>query len=131
MGKVFIISLCSILAFILVFSLIFFNLTEAGIKIWNTWTGNLQKADDDTNYETLKQVEGTCRMMIASYKKDKLTYLQYKGSEDEMERMWANEAKMRANNTVATYNEYILKNRYVWKNDIPSDIDYALEFIID
>lgn len=131
MGKVLIISLCSILAFILVFSLVFFNLTEAGIKIWNTWTGNLQKVDDDTNYETLKQVEGTCRMMIASYKKDRLTYLQYKGSEDEMERMWANEAKMRANNTVATYNEYILKNRYVWKNDIPADIDYALEYILD
>lgn len=131
MGKYLIISLCSILAFILIFSLVFFNLTEAGIKIWNTWTGNLQKADDDTNYETLKQVEGTCRMMIASYKKDRLTYLQYKGSEDEMERMWANEAKMRANNTVATYNEYILKNRYVWKNDIPADIDYALEYILD
>ena len=39
---------------------------------------DVQKADDRTNYETLKKVEDTCRAMIASYEADKLTYEQYK-----------------------------------------------------
>lgn len=29
---------------------------------------------------------------------------------------------MRANRTAATYNEYILKNSYVWKGNVPDDI---------
>ena len=37
---------------------------------------DVQKADDRTNYETLKKVEDTCRAMIASYEADKLTYEQ-------------------------------------------------------
>ena len=53
----------------------------------DTWLGNQveyvdQKIDDATNYETRKTVEDSCRAMIASYEADKLTYEQYKDSEN-------------------------------------------------
>ena len=81
-----------------------------------------QKIDDRTNYETRKTVEDSCRAMISSYEADKLTWMQYKDSEDSEQRSWADQAKMRANRTVSNYNNYILKNSYVWEGNIPLDI---------
>ena len=40
-----------------------------------------------------------------------------------------NNAKTRANNTASTYNNYILKNSYVWKDNIPSDIKTKLDYV--
>lgn len=108
---------------------IYFGATPAGKAQWNTWFHAVQKADDDTNYETLKKVEDTCRSMISSYNSDKLTYEQYKDSENEEKQSWAEEAKMRANKTASTYNNYILKNEYIWKGNIPADIYMTLEYI--
>ena len=93
----------------------------------NTWFSNQvgyvnQKIDDATNYNTRKDVEDSCRAMIASYEADKLTWEQCKDSESSEQRSWADQAKMRANRTVATYNNYILKNSYVWSENIPDDI---------
>ncbi len=67
--------------------------------------------------------------MIASYNSDKLIYEQYKDSESAEERGWANSAKIRANQTASTYNNYILKNSYVWKDNVPSDIKTELTYI--
>ena len=86
---------------------IFFALTPAGVTMWNNWFHAVQKADDDSNYETLKKVEDTCRAMISSYNTDKLTYEQYKDSNSEEKQNWAEQAKMRANKTASTYNNYI------------------------
>ena len=36
---------------------------------------------------------------------------------------------MRANKTAATYNEYVLKNSYVWEGNVPSDIRKQLDYI--
>ena len=98
----------------------------------NTWFSNQvgyvnQKIDDATNYETRKEVEDSCRAMIASYEADKLTWEQYKDSESSEQRSWADQAKMRANRTAATYNNY--KNSYVWSGNIPDDILSELEVI--
>ena len=89
----------------------------------------VQKADDRTNYETLKKVEDTCRAMIASYEADKLTYEQYKDSTDEEKTEWAEQARMRANKTATSYNNYILKNNYVWSDNVPKDIYMKLDYI--
>ena len=93
----------------------------------NTWFSNQvsyvnQKIDDTTNYNTRKDVEDSCRAMIASYEADKLTWEQYKDSDSSEQRSWADQAKMRANRTAANYNNYILKNSYVWSGNIPDDI---------
>lgn len=108
---------------------IFFNATPTGKAMWNNWFHAVQKADDDTNYKTRKKVEDTCRSMISSYNSDKLTYEQYKDSDNEEKQSWAEQAKMRANKTASTYNNYILKNSYVWENNVPSDIYMELGFI--
>lgn len=107
---------------------IFFGLTPAGRTIWNNWMYGLEKVDEKT-YENQKQVEDACRAMIASYNQDKLVYEQYKDSTVEEERSWANNAKIRANNTASTYNAYILKNSYVWADNVPSDIKMELPII--
>ena len=67
--------------------------------------------------------------MIASYKSDVATYEQYKDSDNEEKQSWAEQAKMRANRTANSYIVYILKNSYVWEDNIPSDIDYSLPIV--
>ena len=107
---------------------IFFGATKTGKRIWNEWRYGLEKVDEKT-YENQKEVENTCRAMISSYTQDKLMYEQYKDSEVAEERSWANNAKIRANNTAATYNNYILKNSYVWQDNVPSDIYMILAYL--
>jgi hypothetical protein len=95
----------------------------------NTKFCNVQMVDDATNYKTLKKVEDTCRSMIASYTSDKMMYETYINSIDPEKVGWAEQAKIRANKTASTYNNYILRNKYVWKNNIPDDIRMELEYI--
>ena len=109
---------------------IFFSATPMGKAIWNNWFHAVQKADEATNYETLKNVEDTCRAMISSYNADKLTYEQYKDSASEEKQSWAEQARMRANQTASSYNNYIRENEYVWAGNVPDDIDYDLPVII-
>lgn len=115
----------TIISVILIGAIIFFGFTPGGRSVWNSYTHSLEKADEN-QYETKKQVEDTARAMIASYKSDVATYEQYKESDNEEKQSWAEQAKMRANRTANSYNEYILKNSYVWEDNIPSDIDYSL-----
>lgn len=101
---------------------------------FETWFGNRvdfidRKIDDATNYETIKKVEDTCRSMIASYESDRLTYEQYRDSDNEEKQSWAEQAKMRANKTAATYNNYILENSFVWSGNVPADIADELSYI--
>ena len=107
---------------------IFFGATSKGKQIIVDWQNSLKKVDEGT-YETQKEVEDTCRSMMASYNADKLIYEQYKDSDVEEERSWANNAKIRANQTASTYNNYVLKNSYVWSGNVPSDIKLQLEYI--
>lgn len=88
-----------------------------------------QKIDDRTNYDTRKEVEDQCRASISSYETDKLTWEQYKDSDSELERSWAEQAKMRANKTASIYNNYILKNSFVFEGNIPDDIYEELELL--
>lgn len=118
----------TIISVILIGAIIFFGFTPGGRSVWNSYTHSLEKADEN-QYETKKQVEDTARSMIASYKSDVATYEQYKDSDNEEKQSWAEQAKMRANITANSYNEYILKNSYVWEDNIPSDIDYSLPIV--
>lgn len=103
--------------------------TPLGRLMGNRWIFQVKKVDDATNYKTLKEVEDTCRAMIASYEADKLIFEQYNGSDNEEKQSWAEQAKMRANRTAAQYNEYIRKNAFVWAENVPSDIDERLEYV--
>lgn len=128
MEKVWTVIICAVL-FIAIVLGVYFNSTPSGKAAWNNWFHAVQEADDNTNYDTIKKVEDTCRSMIASYEADKLTYEQYKDSDNEEKQSWAEQAKMRANKTAATYNEFILKNSYVWEHNVPTDIHRNLNYI--
>lgn len=65
--------------------------------------------------------------MIASYEADVFTYEQYRDSQSDEQRSWAEQAATRANRTASTYNNYILQNSYVWEDNIPDDIRYELK----
>ena len=107
----------------------YFTYFTGGRALWNQYDETMKKTDDKTKYETKKKVEDTCRASIASYNSDKLTYEQYKDSTSELERSWASAAKIRANKTASIYNEYILKNSYIFEDNIPSDICMQLQII--
>ena len=128
-SKVLIGMLAAFFAIIIIGLPIFFNATPTGKSLWNSWFHSVQVADDNTNYETKKKVEDTCRSMISTYNSDKLIYEQYKDSDNAEKASWAEQAKMRANKTASNYNNYVLKNQYVWKNNVPDDIFMTLPYI--
>lgn len=111
-----------VLVALLLLAILFFAVTPIGRTIWNNWWHDVEKADDNTSYENRKMVEDTCRAMIASYKTDVDTYNMYKDSDNEEKLSWAEQARMRANKTANSYNEYVLKNSYVWNGNVPIDI---------
>ena len=127
----------AVMAFMLFWIIIFVTLALTGCGMgrwigtyyWNNIDYVDQKIDDATNYETIKKVEDTCRAMISSYESDKMTYEQYKDSNNEEKQSWAEQAKMRANKTASTYNNYILENSFVWSGNVPRDIKRRLEYI--
>lgn len=100
-----------------------------GIFLANKYNYTMKKVNDLTNYKTLKEVEDTCRSYIVSYESDRLMYEQYKDSDSAEEKKWANSAKIRANKTAIAYNEYILKNTYVFEDNVPSDIRSKLSIL--
>lgn len=118
-----------VLGLLAVGGVIFFTSTSTGQEIWNNWQTSIQESKEKSELERKKKVEDTCRSMIASYKKDVITYEGFKDNDDEFYRSIAMEARIRANQTASTYNEYILKNSYVWKDNAPSDIASELEYI--
>ena len=97
----------------------------------NQWIYDVRKVGDATNYESLKRVEDTCRAMIASYEADKLTYEQYRNSDNPEQRSWAAQAMMRANKTATMYNEYVLQNSFGWAGNVPNDIRLELDVILE
>ncbi len=120
--------LLAILGVLAALGLLALEFTPAGRFLLNRWAYSLRKVDDSANYRTLKKVEDSCRAMRASYEADKLTYVQYANGSPE-EKKWAAAAKMRANKTAAVYNEYVLKNSFVWEGNVPEDILENLEYI--
>ncbi|MCM1508385.1 MAG: hypothetical protein NC177_14835 [Ruminococcus flavefaciens] len=121
--------LCALFVLIFVVAPIFFSATPIGKGLINTWFYQVQKVDDKTNYATRKQVEDTCRSMMSSYTSDKLTYEQYKDSPNKEKQSWAEQARMRANKTASSYNNYVLKNSFVWEYNIPADIVSELPYL--
>ena len=111
-----------VLVVLLLLAVLFFAVTPTGRTVWNNWWHDVEKADANSSYENRKMVEDTCRAMMASYKTDVDTYNMYKDSDNEEKLSWAEQARMRANKTANSYNEYVLKNSYVWNGNVPIDI---------
>lgn len=121
---------CIVIIIVILFTVgLCLKLTSFVREVTNKVEYQVNKIDEVTSYTLLKKVEDTCRSLIVSYQVDRLYYDQYKNSIDTKQWQWAQSAKMRANKTATQYNEYILKNTYLWKDNIPTDIEYQLEII--
>ena len=118
------------IAVILVAVIIFFGFTPTGKGILLGYENEMKEVDE-ASYETRKQVEDTCRAMISSYKSDVDIWNMYKDSDNPNQRNYADAARIRAVKTANEYNEYVLKNSYVWKENVPSDIYMRLETNIE
>ena len=116
-----------ILCFFVVLGLLLWVFEPWNTVMFNKHDALVQEADSATNWETLREVENSCRAMVSNSKADVLIYEQYINSTDHKD--WAEQARIRANKTAAQYNEYILKNNYVWKQGIPDDIEEELPYI--
>ena len=123
-------TIVSILAILFVAAIIFFGFTPVGKGIILGYEHEMKEVDEKS-YENRKQVEDTCRAMISSYKSDVDIWNMYKDSENINQKNYADAARIRAVKTANEYNEYILKNSYVWKENVPSDIYMKLETKID
>lgn len=121
MRKTGLIILASVVLTLGIGSAIFFGATPLGRQIITGYQHDLTKAGEN-DYKNRREVEDTCRAYIASYKADKAAYEQYKNDTDEYYQRLAQSYKTRANQTATVYNEYYLKNSYVFKNNVPSDI---------
>lgn len=128
MGKFFAVLLSVLLVIAIGFG-IYTAVVPAGRAFWLNYEHTMQKVEDRYSYTTRKQVEDDCRAMIASYEADKLTWETYKDSENEERVDYALAAKARANRTATTYNQFILKNSYVFEGNIPADINHELPII--
>ena len=96
---------------------------------FNLYRNEMKRTDDRTTYGTRKQVEDEARSLVVSYNNDKLRYEQYKTSTDKTHLEWAEQAKMRANQTATIFNEFVLKNSYVFEGNIPADINVQLPIL--
>lgn len=96
---------------------------------FNLYRNEMKRTDDRTTYEARKRVEDEARSLVASYNNDKLRYEQYKTSTDKTHLEWAEQAKMRANQAATTFNEFVLKNSYVFEGNIPADINFQLPIL--
>lgn len=120
--------LAAVLAPLIVLSSLLTGCAEV-VGGFNEWSHEIRKTDDATRYSTRKKVEDTCRATIVSYQSDRLTWEQYKDSDSKEQRGWADAAKIRANKAAVTYNEYFLKNSYVFEGNVPGDILETLPLI--
>lgn len=124
---------CVVVVLLLIVAPIFFGATPTGKAMWNNWFHTVQKVDDATNYKTRKQVEDTCRAMIATYEKDKAEYEAnlnlYETTGNEYYLEIATGYRQQANSSASTYNNYVLKNSYVFEGNVPLDIRMELEIL--
>lgn len=126
---------------------IFVSCTPQGVEFWNNYKSSLEFVNDNTKYENRKKVEDSCRAMMATYKRDKIEYENNKKLYEENKKLFedtgiesylqqatdymnlATGYRQQANNTVSTYNEYVLKNKSVWEDNVPADIDTELQYL--
>lgn len=89
-----------------------------------------QKVIDRASYDTRKEVEDTARTMLSYYESDKSIYEQYKDADTQEEMSWSEQAKMRANETASSFNQYLFENSSVFEGNVPEDIRTEL-FILE
>ena len=101
--------------------------------IINEYVFGIKRIDEQINYNNRKSVEDTARSTIVNYNTYKNEYETYKKycdipyEKNKCQRSL--DSKLLANQAVQQYNEFIQKNRFIFKDNLPPDIPYSLEKI--
>ena len=85
--------------------------------------GCRQKTDDRITEADRKEVEETCRKMIAAWEEDAASYKE----NIDIDAGKAEEFRMSANATAADYNKYMQTHAVVFNGTLPEDIYAAIE----
>ena len=109
--------------------LVWLCITPKGIETANEYEATLKDVDYNTDYDSVRKIEETLRSYVASYEADRIIYEINKDIDNKESIALANAARSRANRTAATYNQFYLKNSYIWNDNIPDDIKPELEYI--
>lgn len=115
---------------------LFVTFTPMGRAMMNEYGFMMERVDEEIDYDNRKMVEDTARSMIATHDSAFMEYETYrtfceKETYDENKCERALSARTSANKTASTYNNYMLKNKYLFKGNMPFDIFYELPFIED
>ena len=126
--------LASFLALLLVLFLGAYTFIPSVRWAVNEYVFMMERVDEETDYGNRKQVEDTARSMISNYEFAVGEYETYKvfcetAQYDKDRCQRALDSKTSANKTASTYNNYLLKNKFLFKGNMPADIYYALETI--
>lgn len=98
------------------------------------WEFTLDRVDEQTSYDNRKMVEDTARSSIVNYNSYKSEYDTYKSfcdteTYDDGKCTRAMNSKTSVNRVANQYNEYIQKNRFVFEDNLPTDIPESLEVV--
>ena len=121
--------LITVLCLVVLGAALYFTLCPKGVETKNEYEAMLKDVDYNTNYDSVRQIEETLRSYAASYEADRITYETNKDATDKESIALAKAARSRANRTAATYNQFYLKNSYIWEDNIPADIRAELEYL--
>ena len=91
----------------------------------NEYIFGIRRVDEQINYNNRKSVEDTARSVIVNYNTYKNEYEMYKNYCEKPE----DKSKLLANQAAEQYNEYLQKNNYIFKGNLPRDIPVYLEKI--
>ena len=107
--------------------------TVPSFRAWvNEFQFRRDVVDAETDYTNRKGVEDQARAMLANYNyalQEYNTYKDFLDTDDKARAQRALDAKSSANKTVAAYNEYLTKNNYIFKGNLPSDIPSFLPYV--
>ena len=117
-AKVFI----TILSVVLIAAIVFFGFTPVGRGVFSRYEHDLTKEEQDNNYANRKAVEDSARATLTDYNRNLALYNQYKDDESDFGKQMAAAYKTQAITDATKYNDYITKNRYLWKDNLPPDL---------
>lgn len=101
----------------------------------NEYIFGIRMVDEQINYNNRKSVEDTARSVIVNYNTYRNEYELYKDycnkTEEKSKCQRALDSKFLANQAAEQYNEYVQKNNYIFKGNLPRDTPAYLEKIDD
>lgn len=99
------------------------------IRARNAYRAELTVAHMETDLATLQRLEDQARATISQWIAAYQRWIQFKDSDRDNERDWANAALMQANNLAATFNTFMLEHTHTWARGVPEGLQERLPLL--